>query len=186
MTRKSNDDNPPYQNGKGGKKKKADTPKGKKPNKRISWHAQKREPLDKDELAWLLYNGARSKAKKRELSFNLSYGDVRRRVEAGVCEVTGIPFDFVRKPHKGIDFPFRASLDRIDNTVGYVASNVQVVVKIYNHCKWNWHEADGLRLARALVARYGMEDEPPPFAGGAAMWAPKALLNDDDEHREVA
>lgn len=72
-------------------------------------------------------------------------------LKKGQCEVTGIPFDMRQKPYRGMDFPFRASLDRTDNAVGYLPHNIQVVCKIYNQCKFIWNEEDVMEMAYALI-----------------------------------
>lgn len=118
---------------------------------RLNWRDVDSDTLTVDEVATRLYESARTKASSRRLHFDLKYNDVKRLVARGVCQVTGIPFDMRAKVAKGPDFPFRASLDRIDNTVGYVPSNIQVVVKIYNSAKYVWNTEDVLAMAIALM-----------------------------------
>lgn len=56
------------------------------------------------------------------------------RLEAGRCEVTGIPFEFGRWPGTAKN-PYAPSLDRIDSSKPYSPDNVQVVVWAYNRLK---------------------------------------------------
>lgn len=120
---------------------------------RVNWRSIKTPKLTPEQVAVKLYDAAKSKATGRKLEFELDFNDVLARVKAGRCEVTGIPFDTRQKPYGGLDFPFRASLDRIDNTEGYVTGNIQVVVKIFNTAKWVWNDEDVLEMARNLVEK---------------------------------
>lgn len=120
---------------------------------RVNWRTVKAQSLTPEQVAVKLYDAAKGKAAGRKLEFGLDFNDVLRRVQAGRCEVTGIEFDMRQKPPGGMDFPFRASLDRIDNTAGYVTGNIQVVVKIFNTCKWCWNDEDVLEMARKLVEK---------------------------------
>jgi hypothetical protein len=105
--------------------------------RRRNWREVEAEPICEAEVAWRLFNSAKAKAKSRGLSFTLKYNDVLRQVKRGRCPITGIAFDHRAKPApgRGPDLPFRASLDRVDNTKGYHPDNVMVVVKIYNNAK---------------------------------------------------
>lgn len=119
--------------------------------RRADWRAANPPVLDPEEVAWRLFNSAKLKAKRRGLDFDLRYNDVWRQVRTGKCCRTGIPFDNRAKPLVGPDLPFRASLDRVNNTRGYFADNVMVTVKLYNHAKWTWNHEDILLMARGLL-----------------------------------
>ncbi|NDD53406.1 hypothetical protein EBZ39_05950 [bacterium] len=121
--------------------------------RRENWRDIVAEPLEPEEVAWRLYNSAKTKARKRGLTFNLKYNDVLRPVMAGVCAVTGIPFDHRAKPARGVDLPFRASLDRIDNTIGYQADNIQIVCCIFNRSKGMWNVEDVVAMAEAIMQK---------------------------------
>lgn len=118
---------------------------------RVNWREVKSPALTAEQVAVKLYDAAKGKASTRKLLFTLDFKDVLQRVKQGKCEVSGIPFDMRQKPYGGLDFPFRASLDRIDNTVGYVTGNIQVVSKIFNTAKWCWNDEDVFFLAQQLV-----------------------------------
>lgn len=118
---------------------------------RQNWREIKAGPISAEECATKLWSAAKTKAAGRGLSFNLNYQVVLEKVRAGRCEVTGIAFDMRRKPDGGGDFPFRASLDRIENSVGYTDSNVQVVVKMYNNAKQCWNDEDVLAMSIGMV-----------------------------------
>ena len=120
---------------------------------RMDWNDYEGEALTAEEVAVRLYDAARLKSKRRKLDFDLKFNDVLRQVAAGTCRVTGIPFDMRAKPARGCDLPFRASLDRIDNTRGYFRDNIQVVVKIYNHSKWTWNDEDVWLMAKGILGQ---------------------------------
>lgn len=118
---------------------------------RTNWRGVKSHALTPEQVSVKLFDSAKLKAASRKLDFKLDFNDVYQRVKKGTCEVTGIPFDMRQKPYHGMDFPFRASLDRTDNTVGYLPGNIQVVCKIYNQCKFIWNEEDVMEMAYALI-----------------------------------
>lgn len=122
-------------------------------SRRQNWRNVVADPLEPEEVAWRLYNSAKTKAKKRGLTFKLKYNDVLRPVLAGACQATGIPFDHRAKPATGVDLPFRASLDRIDNTVGYEPDNIQIVCCIYNRSKAMWNVDDVVTMAEAIMQK---------------------------------
>ena len=79
---------------------------------------------------------ARYRARLKGLPFDLDADDIIRRVRAGQCEVTGLPFrlDVVGNDRN----PFMPSIDRIDSRLGYTADNVQVVCLGLNLMKTNF------------------------------------------------
>lgn len=90
-----------------------------------------------------LLSSARSSSKKRGLEFDLTQNWIRRRIEAGQCEVTGLPFISGERP-------WCPSLDRTDPTRGYTKDNVKVVVWMYNSCKGVASHEDVLKFANAI------------------------------------
>lgn len=136
---------------------------------RVNWRTIKAPALSPEQVAVKLYDAAKGKAQSRGLEFNLRFGTVLAGVKAGRCAMTGIPFDMRQKPQGGLDFPFRASLDRIDNTRGYLDDNVQVVTKIFNTAKWVWNYEDVLEMARGLMEKQHGNKMPvvPPQADQA-------------------
>ena len=80
-----------------------------------------------------LYMAAKCRAKKRGLDFTIDYEDV---IIPEICPVLGIKL-VVRAgngiPGGKLDSP---SLDRIDNTKGYVKGNIQVISHMANSMKF--------------------------------------------------
>ena len=85
----------------------------------------------------LMVRGAKIRAKAGKLPFDLDlYRDeIQQRVDAGFCELTGIPFNL--NGGRAWDTP---SLDRITPKGGYVYSNVRVVCRAINCMMGNWGE----------------------------------------------
>jgi hypothetical protein len=103
--------------------------------------------------AAVLLNVARQRAEKKGLEFSLTLDWLEPRIVAGVCEVTGLPFDLATQPtNKGPSIPFSPSLDRIDNSRGYSEDNVQVVVSVYNVAKGAWGHDAVVRMAESLCS----------------------------------
>lgn len=99
----------------------------------------------------LLVRAAKTRAQAKGLPFLLDAHEIIRKIQAGRCEVTGIPFFLKHHTEKStFKHPFSPSLDRIDPRKGYTADNVHVVVWIYNAAKGEGVHEDVLNLARAL------------------------------------
>jgi hypothetical protein len=81
---------------------------------------------------------SRTRARKRGMEFSLEQhaGDIQRRIDAGVCELTGVAFDL--SPGRKFNSP---SLDRIDPKRGYTHDNVRVVLNLVNAALGDWGEA---------------------------------------------
>lgn len=95
---------------------------------------------------------ARSNARVAGREFRIRIDDVLPAFERGVCQRSGIPFTF--PDGKSGTRAFAPSLDRIDNSKGYIPGNVQVVLWMYNRAKGRDRDADVLRMARALVKQH--------------------------------
>ena len=74
-----------------------------------------------------LVGTARRTSKKKGLAFDLDRKDIEIAIERGFCEITGCPF--VSDEGRNM---FAPSLDRKNGELGYVRSNVRVVVWCYN------------------------------------------------------
>jgi hypothetical protein len=113
--------------------------------RRIDLHARARHMV-----AWIRLNAARA-----GVPFDLTVDWIRERLESGVCEVTGLKFDFTDEKRGGRHIsPYAPSIDRIDGPNGYVQGNCRIVVWMYNVAKQHWSEDEVLVMARALVARH--------------------------------
>lgn len=82
-----------------------------------------------DNVERKLWYSTKNSAKARNLEFNLTVDDI---IVPDRCPVFDIPLDTHAESHtgSGINFnknPYRPSVDRIDNTKGYVKGNIQVI-----------------------------------------------------------
>ena len=96
--------------------------------------------------AQMLLSSARIRARKKKIPFNLSLNWLYERMERGVCEVTGIPFDY-SAPTTTSTNKFAPSLDRQDNSKGYTEDNTAVVVWLYNVAKRDFSSQEILEFA---------------------------------------
>lgn len=118
------------------------------------YHATRRKKENSDPwarsqkmLAWIRIRAART---GRE--FDLTREWIANKLVAGVCEVTGLPFDLGRDSSQRFN-PWGPSIDRIDSRLGYTQDNCRAVVWIYNMAKSEWDDEVVLKFASALVNR---------------------------------
>jgi hypothetical protein len=99
--------------------------------------------------AQILINLARYRANQKGLEFSLDghIGLIQGVIDAGVCELTGIPFNL--DDGKTWDSP---SLDRIDSTKGYSPDNVRVVLYCVNVMANLWGENKIIEIADAIMS----------------------------------
>ena len=81
----------------------------------------------------VLLSGARKRAKKAGIPFNLSIEDI---VIPDVCPIMGIPFEHNFNGHGGAG-PYSPTLDRKDPKLGYTRGNVWVISNKANTIKSN-------------------------------------------------
>lgn len=107
------------------------------------------------EPAAYLFGLARRRARVRGIEFTISLSDV---VIPDLCPVLGIPLDSKKPGKRG--FPLHASptLDRFDNTKGYIPGNVAVISWRANSLK---KDAECEEL-EALVKWMKQKDKPCP------------------------
>lgn len=82
----------------------------------------------------LLKSAQRRKDKFQNSQFDLDLNFILSKLESGFCEVTGIKFDF-EKHDTYVKNPFAPSIDRIDSSIGYIKSNVRIVIWQFNLMK---------------------------------------------------
>lgn len=92
-------------------------------------------------------------AKLRKLGFDLTEQWIQERLDRGICEITGLPIKV--KQYKQSDIGSRSffspSIDRIDNSVGYIPSNCRIVCWGYNLAKNQFTDREINALAVSLI-----------------------------------
>lgn len=95
-----------------------------------------------------LMSGAKARAAAKGTPFDLTLEWLLPRMEAGICEATGIPFDM--EASRGWNTP---SLDQISAGAGYTKSNTRLVIFALNAACGTWGENRLLTIASAISAR---------------------------------
>lgn len=102
-----------------------------------------------------LYGNAQKRAKAQGWPApNFGSLWIEEKIIAGVCEVTGIPFDLVAQASLASHAknPWVPSIDRIDSSKPYLKDNVQIVVFMYNMCKAEFSHLDVVCFCKAIAA----------------------------------
>ena len=107
-------------------------------------HAYNNKWLSKNAETKLLY-GARSSAKRRGIEFSIDVSDI---FIPSMCPYLDIPLSVDLSSGR---IPNRASIDRIDNSRGYVKGNVQVISFLANKMKADATEEQLLEFAHSII-----------------------------------
>jgi hypothetical protein len=112
------------------------------PVARAKWNAasllsSKRARLTPTGRAKELHKAARDRARTKGLDFSLSVDWVHAKLEAGVCEYTGLRFDLSPAPDSHRN-PLAPSLDQLIAGAGYTEENTRAVISVFNIAKSDW------------------------------------------------
>lgn len=118
-----------------------------------SWYNSNREPYSTSYYASEYKAVFRAARKRGGEEYTLTDEDEQSLLErsGGLCELTGIPFEFQKEPAHGARRPYAPSLDRIDSTKGYTPANVRLVCVAANLAMNQWGEEVLYRLAEGLI-----------------------------------
>lgn len=94
---------------------------------------------------------AKCRAKKYNVEFNITKEDIVMPV---LCPVLGIPLEFHFGKGQGGQ-PTSPSLDRIDNSKGYIKGNVQVISLLANQMKSIANKEQLQKFADWITKTYG-------------------------------
>lgn len=90
------------------------------------------------------FNKLKHSAGKRKKTFEITINDIIQKYEdqGFCCAMTGLELFFPSNSkeynyHRGKIMPFTASVDRIDNNIGYIKSNIQITHKEVNMSRKN-------------------------------------------------
>lgn len=104
-----------------------------------------------------MYANARSRARAVGMVFNIELSDI---VVPAICPILGIPLVVGEGKHVAGS----PSLDRIDNTKGYIKGNVQVISRFANTMKNRGTPHELLRLATWITNTFGVLGLHRPIA----------------------
>lgn len=110
-----------------------------------------------------LVSGAKQRAKKKNIPFNLTEEWVAGKLREGRCEVSGT--DFFIKPYSSKEeytkvHPHSPSLDQIEPSGGYTMDNVQVVCDQVNKFKGDRHITSMILIARNFLNEHTRKNTP--------------------------
>ena len=92
-------------------------------------------------------SSAKSRAKGRVIPVKVTKEDIKRLIinSNGKCALSGLKLTIVRNN------PFKASLDRIDSSKGYINGNIQVVATCVNIAKSDLPQKDFIKMCKSIV-----------------------------------
>jgi len=97
-----------------------------------------------------VFKRAQNQAKQRKISFSVTLeyiGDLFER-QKGLCALTGVP---LRLKQVARDFSQTASLDRKDNSKGYIEGNLQWIDKRINKLKSDFTQSEFIDLCNKVI-----------------------------------
>lgn len=114
--------------------------------------------------AQYLVRSCRARAKRKGFECSITAHDIARQIELGVCAVTGIRFHLETNAGR---HHFTPSIDRIDNTRGYVPGNVRVVIWAFNAMRGDWGDDILLQITTALK-QSSQRAQPSSYPGSTS------------------
>jgi len=97
---------------------------------------------------YALVNVAKNRARKKGIPFDLDRDDIQERIDNGLCELTGIPFDL--ETPRAWNAP---SLDQIEPSAGYTNENTRVVLYAVNVMANTWGAQKIVEIGRQITAK---------------------------------
>lgn len=110
-----------------------------------------RQIYDAQNRGRLLIMEAKRRCSRKRVPFDLDQyiTEVEQRIQAGVCELTGMPLNL---HNSGVNWD-SPSLDRIEPGLGYVYSNIRVVCFAMNAAMGRWGETVLKQIMTAWLAK---------------------------------
>ena len=100
--------------------------------------------------AKILVNNAKIRSRKKNLDFDISVADVYEKIVTGVCEFTGISFDYSYGKDRFLN-AYSPSIDKIDSKKGYTKDNIRLVLTSVNRALGEDGEDEMLPILKAMV-----------------------------------
>ena len=123
------------------------TPKRKQSNR------QRMARNRKNDRARFMEYFLKAHTKKKGIEYGLTREWIKEKLDVGKCEITGLPFVFkeYKEGQRGVRSFYAPSIDRIDNSIGYIPSNCRMIIWGYNLAKNNYTEREVLNLSLSLI-----------------------------------
>jgi hypothetical protein len=115
----------------------------------------RRYALDCRGRAIYMCNSAKTRAKDKNLPFEITVEYVQLFLEIGICQRSGFRFDMVSHNYKQRN-AYAPSIDRIDSSGGYTIDNVQIVCDMYNHGKGQHSDEEFIRFCHQVARKNPM------------------------------
>lgn len=100
--------------------------------------------------SFYIFNSAKRRSKKFNLEMNITANWIDQKLIQGVCELTGLRFDF-NPSEKYFVNPYSPSIDRIDSEKGYTQDNVRMVLSSVNAALGEYGEEQILPILKAMI-----------------------------------
>lgn len=100
-----------------------------------------------------MFRSAAERAKTRGWDFTISRQWLRKKIETGFCEATGLAFANGEYKGAGHADPFSASLDRRDSAKGYTPENCRVILWGLNMALSQWGDQVYGEIATAYLSK---------------------------------
>ena len=107
----------------------------------------------KDEYTPFRYIFRCCKRRFKEIDIDLKYLKEKWEVQQGKCSLTGWELQ-LPQAHKDFGV-YRASLDRIDNSKGYIKGNIRFISVMANYCKNTFTDDDVKLFCEAVYHKKG-------------------------------
>lgn len=110
--------------------------------------------LDKyTEFRWYIKNVIKnSKKRNQKYDVDLEYLSVVWKSQNGICPFTKQKLELRTHSNKEKASPYSASLDRIDNTKGYIRDNIRFVALIFNYARNTFSDEQVLQFCRQVAS----------------------------------
>lgn len=99
-----------------------------------------------------LISSIRIKCRQQGLEFDLTKSWLEKKIEAGKCELSGLPFDMDQK--RG---PMSPTVDRIDPKGGYTMKNCRLIIWYLNRALSNLGEDFAIDVFKKVIAKQEAE-----------------------------
>lgn len=103
----------------------------------------------KDEFSPFRPHLSRVRARNHEFDITLESLKDLWEAQKGICPITGWELDHVKNGEKAT--PKTASLDRINNNLGYIAGNIRWISCMANFCRNSWDDEDVIDFCKAVA-----------------------------------